>query len=34
MQKPQEMIDIELGDNANQPRPQATSDVMIERDRR
>ena len=24
MQKPQEMIDIELGDNTNQPRPQAT----------
>ena len=34
MQKPQEMIDIVLGDNTNQPRPQATSDVMIERDRR
>ena len=34
MQKPQEMIDIVLGDNTNRPRPHATSDVTIERDRR
>jgi hypothetical protein len=34
MQKLQEMIDTVLGDINQKPRPQAPSDVAVERDRR